>query len=1153
MKKKIISMLLAICLIVVLLPAGIATAAYTEKYSNYADALYELGLFKGTGTNSNGSPTYELGREANRAEALVMLIRMLGEEDEALSYEGTHPFTDVSSSHWAFQYVAYGYAKGYTNGISATEFGSNVTTVANMYLTMMLRALGYDDGAGDFSYNTSYLKAAEVGMIRSGEYTRSAFYRDDCVYVSFNALRADLKGGESTLAWTLIDKNAIDSDVASGLGVTGSFYISDVEASKGTVSVAFSADMDCNLAVVAYNENGALAKNGRTSVTDTANTASVTLSGLPSYFVLEVTLRNKHDVPICDVFVCNDYTQKYQQFFAKTPADFTGQTIVSFSNETNDDFAVLSDGAVEVQSSNTQNVLQSADTVNGVYVFTNINSEISSLKTGDILYNVYGEGVDDYVLAKVKTIAVSGTTATITAADANLQELFDYIKIDEEIAVTEDHLDTSVMSSELSILTDEESESSDLQAIDVGGSAAQKLQFPFKLTLGSGSELSGTITKKLTATVKIYYDFELLGKDQIDISLKVKDETEFAIKYSYKSGTSVEKKDYLLGIAKIPIGATGLSVDAKVYFVADLSMSIGVTLSETHEYGFTYTTTDGYKPISNTSSTSQLKVEGEISLKLGAKLELSLSFLSVIEISGSAEGGFQIKASTEICGISTDKNENHLCAQCIKGETNLYGEVKFSLKLVGTTLASAGLEGKVALFKFYVSKKTSASTYVYGTGTCPNKEYLVTATLQYENGAKISGAAVTIGGKSATTGSDGKAAVYLANGTYTVSAAATNDYKAVSQSVTVKGAAVNVTLKVAVSSNVHNVNYTLYLDDATGKLLKGEGGSAVTLNGAVVSGSKGARILTLTNFEFNTSANIGLSVPDGTTIVVNGNNSIKSGDTDSYNNYAITAKGKSTIKGSGSLTAIGGNCGIVVSYSDGDQNLNMTGCTINTNGIEIMGSISISGANVTSDGIEEYGIWCVGMSISDKSVVSVTGDNEIGGIYSGNLTISNSSLVTTCNGANTRVVAMGGSSSQIAELVRCIYTGKLIVSNSTVTASGSCDIGIYAAEGLNVSGNSTVTTKGNVYGISTFPASGWDDDEVFETLSITGTNAKIIAEGKEAAVYFPLRSLPSSIKAVGGASSNDSYNLVFSNSAPDYFYMYTYNGIVAKYAVLTAK
>ena len=67
-----------------------------------------MGLFLGT---DHG---YELDRAATRVEGVVMLIRMLGEEEAALAYTGAQPFRDVPE--WASKYVAYAYGMGYTKG-----------------------------------------------------------------------------------------------------------------------------------------------------------------------------------------------------------------------------------------------------------------------------------------------------------------------------------------------------------------------------------------------------------------------------------------------------------------------------------------------------------------------------------------------------------------------------------------------------------------------------------------------------------------------------------------------------------------------------------------------------------------------------------------------------------------------------------------------------------------------------------------------------------------------------------------------------------------------------------------------------------------------------------------------------------------------------
>ena len=58
-----------------------------------AEALQSLSLFRGTGSGIGSG--YELEKTPTRAEALIMLIRMLGEEKAALACTASQPFIDV--------------------------------------------------------------------------------------------------------------------------------------------------------------------------------------------------------------------------------------------------------------------------------------------------------------------------------------------------------------------------------------------------------------------------------------------------------------------------------------------------------------------------------------------------------------------------------------------------------------------------------------------------------------------------------------------------------------------------------------------------------------------------------------------------------------------------------------------------------------------------------------------------------------------------------------------------------------------------------------------------------------------------------------------------------------------------------------------------
>ncbi len=170
-------------------------------YDAIADALHTLGgnspLFRGTGSAVGGG--YELERTPTRIEALIMLLRLLGEEEKALSCTASHPFTDVPE--WCAPYVAYAYQKGYSNGVDATLFGTDEDTTAQMYVEFLLRTLGYSSTA-QTDISTALARGKKSALINSGEVTvleNTAFWRADVVYLSYYALDCRLSGSSQTL------------------------------------------------------------------------------------------------------------------------------------------------------------------------------------------------------------------------------------------------------------------------------------------------------------------------------------------------------------------------------------------------------------------------------------------------------------------------------------------------------------------------------------------------------------------------------------------------------------------------------------------------------------------------------------------------------------------------------------------------------------------------------------------------------------------------------------------------------------------------------------------------------------------------------------------------------------------------------------------
>ena len=163
-----------------------------EDDQHLGDRLYSLGLFKGVGVNPDGTNNYDLYRAPKREEAIVILIRLLGKEAEALSCQEKSPFTDVDK--WFEPYAAYASKNGLTNGIGNNLFGFGQPATGEQFLTFVLRALGYDDAAGDFSWNKPQQLAESCGIMFPRE-DMDNFMRRDTLATCEAALRTAMKDG----------------------------------------------------------------------------------------------------------------------------------------------------------------------------------------------------------------------------------------------------------------------------------------------------------------------------------------------------------------------------------------------------------------------------------------------------------------------------------------------------------------------------------------------------------------------------------------------------------------------------------------------------------------------------------------------------------------------------------------------------------------------------------------------------------------------------------------------------------------------------------------------------------------------------------------------------------------------------------------------
>lgn len=220
MKKRLFAILLVV---VTMIAAVVPATAYSVRQLNTADALNGLGLFQGRG----GTAGYALDANLTRAEGMALLIRMIGKDEEVKDKTYNTPFVDVPA--WAAGYVGYAYTNAITNGMGADKFGSDVQLADNMFLTLVLRALGYSDAPekAEFTWDKPYELAKKVGLIEKA-IADTSFTRGDAVVIFWNALNTKLVGEDLTLAEDLVKQGIFTAEQFAEAGVIQKLGMDDV-------------------------------------------------------------------------------------------------------------------------------------------------------------------------------------------------------------------------------------------------------------------------------------------------------------------------------------------------------------------------------------------------------------------------------------------------------------------------------------------------------------------------------------------------------------------------------------------------------------------------------------------------------------------------------------------------------------------------------------------------------------------------------------------------------------------------------------------------------------------------------------------------------------------------------------------------------------
>jgi len=180
-----------------------------------ADVLNRLQLFQGTNKG------YELDRSFTRAQGTVMLLRLLGREDEAMNAGGQPAFTDIKKSHWAAAHISYANNNGLVKGISAAKFAPDQTMSGSQFIALTLRALGYTSADPKNALELSGTSGLLTGKDASALIGTKVFLRDDMVAVAYSALTTKMNNSNMTLLQKLVE---VDHSVSPQAAIASGLY-----------------------------------------------------------------------------------------------------------------------------------------------------------------------------------------------------------------------------------------------------------------------------------------------------------------------------------------------------------------------------------------------------------------------------------------------------------------------------------------------------------------------------------------------------------------------------------------------------------------------------------------------------------------------------------------------------------------------------------------------------------------------------------------------------------------------------------------------------------------------------------------------------------------------------------------------------------------
>ena len=555
------------------------------------------------------------------------------------------------------------------------------------------------------------------------------------------------------------------SGVAAEQAENNGCNVFSIDMSGNQASVSFETTQDATLVVAVYDENGnQMLASGKKNVTNTETETTVTINSgtIPQYYLVRGYLIETETLrPICTVYESSMYTQEMQEFLAKTTDDFDEEKVLNLDDDDTNNFAVYGDDTIIIPSDTEKNIVVSADDSTNTYVIKKADTDMTSLEEGDIFSYEYADG--QFIITKVASIDVNGTTVTITGDDIEMEDVFSYVKIDASDDLANATIDPSACGDGATYegLSDEP-ENSEYKAADISGSVKKTMKFRLdksgKDSDGSYS-ISGGLWMRITCSAKLYLTF---SKCYVELKLDYKGSLDITAKGKFTATVPLPSVGYMFyGII--------VELTPSMIYECEINGAVGADISGTFgiqadNNGITSLTT-------MPKCTPKLKISG--SFYWGLSLEPRVKILSnnVASASLTGKAGIKLNASWKPEILKQEKTI-HSCEKCIEGKINAELTLKAGVKMLSKISYNINLIGeskKIADFYYSIDHND------YGLTKCPHLSYRLNLVVVDTDGNLLPDTVVTITDQTGQfeevkkkTDMLGKLSVYLPESRYTI-------------------------------------------------------------------------------------------------------------------------------------------------------------------------------------------------------------------------------------------------------------------------------------------------------------------------------------------------------------------------------------------------